>query len=83
VDGAENVGHVVGRGADDRGEPEAVVTEEAQEAQEAQAPSLTGWVETHPRAVVVAFLVLSVPYLLVCVGIGLAFVSGMSGGTCG
>lgn len=50
--------------------------------QKPAAPSLTTWVVERPRAAVIAITVLAVPYLLICVGLALAFVVGMSGG-CG
>jgi len=47
-----------------------------------RAPSLVDFVTKRPRAIIIAICALSIPYLIICVGLALAFANGMSGG-CG
>lgn len=44
---------------------------------------LMGWVQTHPRGMVIALVVVSLPYLILCNGLALFIVGSLLSGGCG
>jgi len=59
--------------------------EEAPEVQAQQSASvgMVTWIAQHPRAVFAVLLAALAPYLIICVGLALAFARIMMLGTCG
>ncbi len=45
--------------------------------------SLGVWIETHPKAALTLIMLMSIPYLLTCLGMTLLFVIQAAGGGCG
>lgn len=45
--------------------------------------SLRLWIETHPKAALSLIMIMSIPYLLTCLGMTLLFVIQAAGGGCG
>ena len=82
-DGEDNVA-VVGRRTEDRGGT-AEESAETQKALQKNSPQLglVRWIESHPRAAFAVLLAALTPYLIICVGLALAFARIMTVGTCG